>query len=198
MLAGNERAIISPSPGTTRDVLEAEIEVGGVRLVIRDTAGLRSGGDEIETEGQRRALGAAAGSDLVILLWAADGERPAEVGGGVPVIRVRSKADLGFESEKGWLEVSCHTGAGVEDFEAVLTDCATREVADLGGAVAVAERHRAALARARDALLAADWSLPETAADDVRQALGAAEDLVGAVDDETVLDEVFAGFCVGK
>jgi tRNA modification GTPase len=197
-LSGGDRAIVSPGPGTTRDVLETEIEVGGVGLVIQDTAGLRVGGDEVEEEGRRRAAGAAAAADLVIVLWAADGPEATAVAAGVPAIRLRSKADLGCAAGEGWLPVSCRTGQGLDEFKRRLSELVLGEVADLGGAVAVSARHRAALERAREALEGADWSSPELAAEHVRWALRAAEELLGEVDDETVLDEVFAAFCIGK
>jgi tRNA modification GTPase len=79
-----------------------------------------------------------------------------------------------------------------------LTEIVLGDVPDLGGAVAVASRHRASLERARVAIEGADWSCPELAAEDVRWALRAAEELFGEVDDEALLDEVFAAFCVGK
>ncbi len=197
-LSGRDQAIVSPEPGTTRDVLETEIDVGGVRMVVQDTAGLREGGDRVEEEGHRRALEAAAAADLAIVLWAADGPDTTDVPVGVPVIRLRSKVDLGCAADVGWLPISCHTGRGLEGFRRQLTEFALEEVADLGGAVAVAARHRAALERAREALEGADWAVPELAAEHVRWALRAAEELVGAVDDEALLDEVFSAFCIGK
>ena len=197
-LCGRERAIVSPDPGTTRDVVEAELDVGGVRVVVRDTAGLRESGDAVEEEGRRRALQAAASADVVIVLWAADGPPPTAVPSGVPVLQLRSKADLGCESQDGWLPISSQTGQGLEDFRRRLTEIVLGDVPDLGGAVAVASRHRASLERARVAIEGADWSCPELAAEDVRWALRAAEELFGEVDDEALLDEVFAAFCVGK
>ncbi len=197
-LSGKDGAIVSAEPGTTRDVLETEIDIGGVRMVVQDTAGLRPGGDAVEEEGHRRALGAAASADLAIVLWAADGSDTTAVPEGVPAIRLRSKADLGCASEEEWLQISCHSGQGLEDLHRRLVEVALSEVADLGGAVAVAARHRAALERAREALEGADWASPELAAEHVRWALRAAEELVGAVDDEVLLDEVFSAFCIGK
>jgi tRNA modification GTPase len=197
-LCGSERAIVSPDPGTTRDVVEAELDVGGVRVVVRDTAGLRESGDAVEEEGRRRALQAAASADLVIVLWAADGPPPNAVPAGVPVLQLRSKADLACDSRQGWLPISSRTGQGLEDFRRRLTEIVLGDVPDLGGAVAVASRHRASLERARVAIEGADWSCPELAAEDVRWALRAAEELFGEVDDEALLDEVFAAFCVGK
>jgi tRNA modification GTPase len=197
-LVGSERAIVSTEPGTTRDVLEADLEVGGIRMVIQDTAGLRAGGGAVEEEGHRRAVGAAAAADLVMLLWPADGPRGTDLPPGVPVIRLRSKADLGCTDAPGWLPISCHSGEGLDELESRLVEVALGDVADLGGAVAVAARHREALERARAALDAADWTLPELASEHVRTALRAAEMLVGTIDDEALLDEVFSAFCVGK
>ncbi len=197
-LSGFDRAIVSPEPGTTRDTLETEIEIGGLRLVVQDTAGLRAGGGEIEAEGHRRAAAAAAAADLLIVLWAADGPQPSGVPAGIPTLWVRSKADLGCTAGGGWLAVSCRTGQGLDELRGRLIELVLAGVADLGGAVAVAARHRVALERALEALEGADWGAPELAAEHVRWALGAAEELLGDVDDEAVLDRVFAAFCVGK
>ena len=71
-LVGSEKAIVSPRPGTTRDLVESELDLGGVRILVQDTAGLRAGGDEIEAEGHRRAQAAAAAADLAVVLWAMD------------------------------------------------------------------------------------------------------------------------------
>jgi len=197
-LAGSERAIVSPDPGTTRDVLEAEIDIGGVRVVVQDTAGLRAGGGAVEEEGRRRTAAASAAADLLIVLWAADEPERTEVPPDVPTVLVRSKADLGSASNDGWLPVSCHTGEGLEAFRRQLSELCLGEVADLGGAVAVAARHRDGLERALAELADADPALPELASEHVRWALRSIEQLVGAVDDEAVLDEVFSAFCVGK
>ncbi len=97
-LCGSERAIVSPQPGTTRDVIDAEVEISGVRVVLQDTAGLRVGGDTVEAEGHRRAKSAAAAADLAVFLWPTDAEEPepaVDAMAGLEVIRVRSKADLG-------------------------------------------------------------------------------------------------------
>jgi len=197
-LAGSERAIVSSEPGTTRDVLEAEIEIGGVQLVIQDTAGLRMGGGAVEEEGRRRALAASAAADLVIVLWAADEPERTEVPPETPAVLIRSKADLGCCVDEEWLPVSCHSGRGLEEFRRQLTEICLGDVADLGGAVAVAARHRAGLEKALAALEDADPAAPELAAEHVRWALRAIEELIGAVDDEALLDEVFSAFCVGK
>jgi tRNA modification GTPase len=201
LLCGSERAIVSPHPGTTRDLLETELDIGGVPVVIQDTAGLREDGDAVEAEGHRRALAAAATADAALLLWASDSDaEPPGPPESLPVIRVRSKADLlaGDQVRDGWLGVSCHTGAGVEALRAELLRTALEDIPDLGGAVAISARHRRAVESARSELDALDLARPETAAQNVRWALRAIDELIGEVADEEVLDEIYSSFCIGK
>ena len=202
-LCGSERAIVSPQPGTTRDVIDAEVEISGVRIVLQDTAGLRVGGDTVEAEGHRRAKSAAAAADLAVFLWPTDAEEPepaVDAMAGLEVIRVRSKADLGVaeESETGWLAVSGVTGQGVDELRAEIAAIAGAEIVDLGGSVAIGARHRVALDRAREELEGCEVSRPEMAAERVRWAIRAIEEMIGAVETEEVLDEVFSSFCIGK
>jgi tRNA modification GTPase len=202
-LAGSERAIVSPHPGTTRDLVEAELDLGGVRIVVQDTAGLRVGGDEIEAEGQRRAEAAAAAADLAAVLWAmdADGDSsPPVVPENLAAIQVRSKVDLapGTTIEDGWLGISCHSGEGLADFRNELLRRVLGEVPDLGGVVAIAARHRHALEEAAAELDSCDVGSPETAAENVRWALRAVDGLVGEVSTDDVLDEIYSSFCIGK
>jgi tRNA modification GTPase len=202
-LAGTERAIVSPHPGTTRDLVETELDLGGVRIVVQDTAGLRAGGDEIEAEGHRRAQAAAAAADLAIVLWAigTDGDSaPPEVPEELPAIRLRSKVDLcpGATITGDWLGISCHSGEGLEEFRSELLRRVLGEVPDLGGAVAIAARHRRALEVAAAELNRCDVGLPETAAENVRWALRAVDALIGEVSIDDVLDEVYSSFCIGK
>jgi tRNA modification GTPase len=198
-LGEQERAIVSPRPGTTRDLLECELEVGGLRLVLQDTAGLGEATDELAAEGARRARAAAAAADLVLLLWSVDaeGEEP-EAPAGVPALRVSSRADLGPRARPGWLRVSCHSGEGLAALRTELAARAESEVVDLGGAVAIGARHRAALERARDELAGADWRQLELAAERLRWAIRALEELVGELGSEELLERVFATFCIGK
>lgn len=202
-LCGSERAIVSPQPGTTRDLLEAELDLDGVRVLIQDTAGLRTAGDEVEAEGCRRALGAAASAAAVVLLWAADarGGSPApEVSSGMPLLRVRSKADLapGRAQADGWLPVSCRTGEGLASLRGLLKELVCREVADFGGEVAIAARHRRALEEARAELIDCDPKRPEVAVEAARSAQHRVSEMMGEIPSEEVLDEVFSAFCIGK
>jgi tRNA modification GTPase len=202
-LIGSERAIVSPHPGTTRDLVEAVIDLGGVRTVVQDTAGLRAGGDEIEAEGHRRAQAAAAGADLAIILWAVDAEDdavPPGVPADLPAVRVRSKIDLapGVIVADGWLGISCHSEEGLDEFQRELLGRVLGEVPDLGGAVAIAARHRSALEGAAEELNACDVESPETAAENIRWALRAVDGLIGEVATDDVLDEIYSSFCIGK
>jgi tRNA modification GTPase len=203
LLCGMERAIVSPHPGTTRDVIEAELDLGGVRMVLRDTAGLRARGDAVETEGHRRAVGAAAEADIVILMWASDAaenERPPEAPRGVTVIPVNSKVDLvqGGTVAAGWLPVSCHTGEGVDALRGRLVAAVAGEIPDLGGAVAIAARHRGSLEKAAGELEGCEPNDPEIGAERVRRALIAVDELIGEVSSEEVLDAIYDDFCIGK
>ena len=200
-LCGAERAIVSPHPGTTRDLVEAELDIGGVTVVVQDTAGLRDGGDEVEAEGHRRALGAAAAADAALVLWACDSEtEPAGVPETLPVIRLRSKIDLrpGAAAAEGWIGISCHSGAGLADLRRQLLRTVVHDIPDLGGAVAISARHRRAVEAAIGELAACDVGQPETAAESVRWALRAIDELVGEIGDDEVLDEVYSTFCIGK
>ena len=202
-LAGTERAIVSPRPGTTRDLVETGLDLGGVRIVVQDTAGLRVGGDEIEAEGHRRAQAAAAAADLAVVLWAVDAGIDADLAAeaaNLAAIRVRSKIDLapGEKVRDGWLGISCHSGEGLEKFRCELLRRVLGEVPDLGGAVAIAARHRRALEEATAELDGCDVERPDTAAENVRWALRAVDELIGEVSTDDVLDEIYSSFCIGK
>jgi tRNA modification GTPase len=200
-LCGAERAIVSPHPGTTRDLVEAELDIGGVAVVVQDTAGLRDGGDEVEAEGHRRALAAAASADAALVLWAADCEdAPKDVPETLPVVRLRSKIDLrpNCATGDGWIGISCHTGNGLAGLRREILQTVLHDVPDLGGAVAISARHRRAVEAAAGELDACTVSEPETAAESVRWALRAVDELVGEVVNQEVLDEVYSTFCIGK
>jgi tRNA modification GTPase len=198
-LLGRERAIVGPHPGTTRDVLEAELEIAGLRVTLADTAGLREAADPVEEEGVRRARAAAASAMVVLELWPADGGSPP----GAPpddavTIRVMSKADLPHPDAPSLLAVSCATGEGIDRLRELLAATVAGGVPDLGGEVAISERHRRGLERAAAELTACDLATPELAAESLRWAAGELEALIGGIATEELLDEVFASFCIGK
>ena len=203
-LLGMERAIVTPHPGTTRDVVEGEIELDGVRVLLADTAGMRETADPVEREGVRRAEAAVASAHVVVELWPAEAPEPPPA---VPVeppqvtVRVRSKCDLApgpRSREDGWLPVSCVTGEGIDELWRELGARVTSGVDDLGERVAIAGRHRRALARAELELASAPSDQPEILAEGVRWALREVRELTGEVATDQVLDEVFRTFCIGK
>jgi tRNA modification GTPase len=202
-LLGSDRAIVAAGPGTTRDLIEAELELAGIKVVLVDTAGLRPTGDPVEGEGVRRARAAMAGAGVVVALWPLDGggPPPETVADGCEVLQLRSKADLavsGWHPEPGWTAVSCLSGDGLEEVRRELSAVVSGPLPDLGGEVAIGRRHRAALERAARELAACDPREPELAAERVRWAAQAIAELIGAVVTDEVLDEVFNSFCIGK
>jgi tRNA modification GTPase len=136
----------------------------------------------------------------VILLWALDddgGESPPTP---AQVIRIRSKSDLGRDDggNDGWLRVSCHTGEGLVELRSRLVRVVEDEIPDLGGAVAIAARHREALKTAAAELEGCDPGFPEVAAERARWAVRAVEEMIGEVGSEDVLDVIYSEFCIGK
>lgn len=202
-LVGSERAIVSPHPGTTRDLVEAELEIAGIRVVLQDTAGIGDAADPIEAEGMRRTAGAAAEADALIVLWPVDGDGPPEeitADEEQTVLRVRSKSDLAEKAQPpaGWLSVSCVSGRGERELRSRLRRVVGEEVDDLGGIVAICERHRRRLEAARTELAGLPAAAPELAAEAVRAAVEEMRELLGEVAVDDVLDRVFADFCIGK
>lgn len=200
-LLARERAIVAETPGTTRDVLEAELEVEGVPVVLVDTAGIRQAEDPAEAEGVKRARNEEARADVVVALYGADGgvgPPDEETGGEQRRLNVISKADLINPGSEGVLAISCVTGMGLERLRDEIHRRVAAPVLGMEGAAAINARHAEALARAREHLedIAA---LPlEVGAREIRAALGALEEVLGTVDDEDVFDVVFSAFCVGK
>ena len=196
-LAEREAAIVSPHPGTTRDVLEVALDLGGVAVTLIDTAGLRETADPIESEGVRRAKARIGTADLVPNVVQA-GTQEAGIGSGAAVITVASKTDLAPAPE-GVLGVSVVTGDGI----AALRCALQRHAAHLtgGGEAPVFARARqiAALQAVTDGLRAAvQANMAELRAEELRSALTALGRLAGRVDTEAVLDVVFGAFCIGK
>jgi tRNA modification GTPase len=205
-LARRDAAIVSARAGTTRDVVEVWLDLGGLPVLAADTAGLREATDEIEAEGVRRARQWAGTADLRIAVFAAD-EAPAagfEMVGPDTLVVV-NKIDLG---EPGWqrefsgigvFKMSLRSGEGVEAFVAALTAVARERMGAAGSAVLTRVRHREAVVFCRDALSRAlEARLPELAAEDLRLAIRALGRITGAVDIEELLDVIFRDFCIGK
>ncbi len=208
VLARREAAIVTDVPGTTRDLVEVRMDLGGVPVTLIDTAGLReASGDVIEEEGMRRARARASAADLTIaVVPMVDVDE--ESGVAEADVTVGSKADL-LDSEaqrhldsKGFdLMVSALTGDGMDRLESMLANKARAMAHDTGTAIVTRERHRAILREAEVALGEA-LDRPEDAIEIRAEALRRAADALGratgaaAVDD--LLDVIFRDFCIGK
>lgn len=209
LLARREAAIVAETAGTTRDVIEVHLDLGGVPAVVADTAGLRDGGDAIESEGVRRATARAAEADLKVAVFDAtrwpetDGRTAALVDKDTLV--VVNKVDVasprpplvvrGIEG----LAVSVKTGAGIDDLVARLTAAVAARCPAAGGPAMTRARHRQALEECVAALVrfgAAGGA--ELAAEDLRLATRALGRITGRVDVEDMLDVIFRDFCIGK
>lgn len=220
VLARREVAIVSDLPGTTRDVVEAALDLGGYPVILSDTAGLRGihlecglGHADIEAEGIRRALRRAEEADFRILLFDAtalpeiDARTAAlaeAAGEESRTLVVFNKCDLrsgGVPEVAGRraLGLSAKTGQGLDTLLTILTEAirgryVSRETPPLTRA-----RHREALEACRESLARSlSAALPELAAEDVRLAVRALGRITGRVDVEDLLDVIFRDFCIGK
>ena len=196
-LAGRDAAITSSIAGTTRDVIEVRMDIGGLPVTLLDTAGLREGAGEVETMGIDRALTRAAAADLRVFLVEKNEALPVEA---LPDdIRLLPKADL-RDDPKG--AISGTTGQGVSDLVAQIQYVLSER--SLTAGLATHERHRIALQKAADGLAVAMAVLDhgpdqyDIAAEELRHSIRALEALVGRIDVENLLDVIFSSFCLGK
>ncbi|MCY4405721.1 MAG: tRNA uridine-5-carboxymethylaminomethyl(34) synthesis GTPase MnmE [Rhodospirillaceae bacterium] len=208
-LAGRDAAIVSTRAGTTRDVVEVRLDLGGWPLTLADTAGLRESRDEIESEGMRRALARAASADLSLVvfdgaLWpAADAQSLALLGD--DALAVLNKTDLlagpapTTVAGRAALGVSCLTGAGFEALLETLAGEIARRYPTADAPALTRARHRQAVVECREALARAiAGPADERLAEELRLAAHALGRITGRVDVEAVLDLVFRDFCIGK
>jgi tRNA modification GTPase len=206
-LARREAAIVSPYPGTTRDVIEVHLDLGGYPVTLLDTAGVRDSDDPVEQEGVRRARARADAADLV--LWVEDATQPAgEKNGLKNQWLVHNKGDLVDSATEQLVEsadtfeISALTGAGLDRLVAKLTEFAAEFFSAAEPALVTRQRHRDALRETGDALGRAIAAGPagqeELVAEELRLAARALGRLTGRVDVEDVLDVIFRDFCIGK
>ncbi|WP_296763368.1 tRNA uridine-5-carboxymethylaminomethyl(34) synthesis GTPase MnmE [Sediminimonas sp.] len=196
-LAGRDAAITSEYAGTTRDVIEVRMEIGGLPVTLLDTAGLRETSDAVENIGVQRARDRAAAADLRVFL-VGESESLDEPKAHDDIV-LRAKADLRDDKTNG---ISGVSGEGVD----ALISAITARLSDrVGGAgLATRERHRMAMQDAADCiaramtLISGETGQTDVAAEELRSAVRGLEALIGRVDVENVLDEIFSSFCVGK
>ena len=204
-LVAREAAIVTPIAGTTRDVLDADLVIGGYAVTLSDTAGLRDSTDLIEAEGVRRARMRDEAADLRLWIRApGDPEGPAAGYARPDDLIVFTKSDLAPAptiAERSVLAVSTVTGEGLGALHDWL---AARLARDLSGAdfpAVTRERHRRRLIEALAAVDAGRRALhraPEMAGDDLRRAAETLARVTGAIGVEDILGEVFSSFCIGK
>ncbi|SFJ20250.1 tRNA uridine-5-carboxymethylaminomethyl(34) synthesis GTPase MnmE [Bradyrhizobium sp. Gha] len=203
-LARRDVAIVSPHAGTTRDVIEVQLDLDGYPVTVIDTAGIRETDDPIEQEGVRRARARADDADLV--LWLVDGKsavdpatksrnRPG------PVWIVRNKIDLGAGGVQSEFRISASRGDGIPELVESLVKFAADFFGTTEGALVTRARQRDLLSRAAGSLrrsleLVEDGE--ELAAEELRTAAYALGRLLGRVDVEDVLGAIFQKFCIGK
>jgi tRNA modification GTPase len=210
-IARREAAIVSAEPGTTRDIVELQLNLGGLAVILADTAGVRDAEGNIEREGIRRGLERASSAGMV--LWVMDATAPdpylpPQLKGLEPVtLRVLNKSDLtsgpgaAVAGVKFGLAISTRTGEGLAALEREIGDAARRRTRDGEPSLITAARHRQHIQTARDAVedfLSGPRDDLELRAEDLRRAAQAIGRLVGRVDAEEILGEIFGRFCIGK
>jgi tRNA modification GTPase len=208
-LARRDVAIVSPHAGTTRDVIEVQLDLDGYPVTVIDTAGIRETDDPVEREGVRRARARAGEADLV--LWLADtAGAPVEYHGASPVWLVRNKIDL-VRNDAGALDgqgrpmaefrISARSGAGLPELIEALVGFAQNYFGGGEGGLIARERQRKLVSETAGSLrlaIAAVGKGDELIAEDLRTAANSLGRLLGRVDVEDILDVIFREFCVGK
>jgi tRNA modification GTPase len=216
-LAGYDAAIVTPIPGTTRDVVRERIAIDGMPLHVLDTAGLRHAGDPVEEEGMRRARAEIERADRVLFVIDAAEDPAAEayreerarLPAEVPVTLVFNKCDIAAglplaDTATGppRLYVSALTGAGIGELQAHLKGCMGFQTVE-GGAISARLRHLETLARARACVEEAERQLTERragelVAEELRAAQTALNEITGEFTSDDLLGRIFSSFCIGK
>jgi tRNA modification GTPase len=208
-LLGFDRAIVSASPGTTRDTIEELASLRGIPFRITDTAGLRETADAVEREGVERAKRAMETADVIVRI--ADITQNPGLEASDREILALNKIDLLDSStaakqlpRSGPVAISCLTGEGIEQLvDLIVSKARGDRPADAPMLAAINARHQACLQRAQSRLSEAAEKLrtgtdPELIAVPLREALDAVGEVTGAVDAEEILGEIFSTFCIGK
>lgn len=205
VLAKRDAAIVSPEAGTTRDLIEVPMEIGGYAVTLVDTAGIREASGTIESEGIRRALHRAQHADITLRLC--DVTTIAESSSKLATERdkntllVVTKTDLAPLPQLPFpaLAISTRTGDGIEALIAALKEKIEERMESVASPLITRARHRAAMGQARDALTRFDAHAPlELSCEELRLAAAAIGKITGKIWVDDVLDLVFSRFCIGK
>lgn len=215
-LLGEERAIVTPVPGTTRDSIEEAVDFAGIPVILTDTAGLRTTDDPVEEIGVARARAIASGADVLLVVL--DVAQPAQSSAALSEIAnlrrvyVLNKSDLAPRWTPAQIEqlrregpvvfTSAKTGAGLDALRRAVTECLA-EAPSEGSPVLTRARQHDALRKAAECLGHARSGLvsrlpPDLIAVDVQAALDHLASLTGSVSSDDILDLIFAEFCIGK
>ena len=215
-LTREDTAIVSPTPGTTRDVIAADADIGGIAVRISDTAGMREARDDVEEEGIRRARRTLEGADVVLMVTDQDPtmthDQPLDVAFEIPAqatrVVVHNKIDLydvppqaQVHDEVQHVYLSAKTGSGIEALgTAILHSLALDELSE--NEFVARARHVAAINDALASLREIDWDLlndsPELAATRYQWAAVILAQITGDYTTEDLLGEIFSRFCIGK
>jgi tRNA modification GTPase len=208
-IARRDAAIVSAIPGTTRDVIEVMLDMGGIPVILTDTAGLRSSGDEIEQEGINRSLREVASADIFVWVASPDveGSDRCELSES-PDLIILGKSDLVAQQSRlprnelrRVIPVSAATGEGLPEFVARLTDLVRQRLDVAENPIVVSERQRKATLdsiRILNDSLAHDLSGLEMKAEDIRKSAEAIGRITGRTEVEEWLGAIFSKFCIGK
>ncbi len=203
-LAKRDIAIVTDVAGTTRDVLEVHLDIGGYAVRLYDTAGLRETDDTVELEGVRRARALLETADLVLSLADMSGEADAEIFPDRDCLKIGTKADLSSVQQRADafdLVLSSQSGAGMDRLIAAISDRLAERVAGASLSLPVRQRQTGYLRQALDALEEASSARalsPELPSESLRRAAESLGRITGRVDVEDLLDVIFSSFCVGK
>jgi tRNA modification GTPase len=192
-IAGQERAIVTDIPGTTRDHIEVPLALAGIPIILTDTAGLRESDDEVEVIGVARAEALVEAADVLVWLGAID-ERPSHR----RLVVVHAKSDLGGAIPSGAIAVSALTGEGLSQLLDSIREFA-KDLLPGEDAIALNRRQAGHIAEAAEAVTQATATAdPVLIAEDLRLARNAFDRLTGRAGVEDVLDALFNRFCLGK
>jgi tRNA modification GTPase len=208
-LLGFDRAIVSASPGTTRDTIEELASLRGIPFRITDTAGLRETADAVEREGVERARRAMESADVIVRVADITQNRRPEASEGEilalnKVDLLNSRTAANEPPQRGPVAISCRTGEGIDRLvDLIVTKARGDRSVDAPMLAAINARHQACLQRAQSRLCEAAEKLrasvePELIAVPLREALDAVGEVIGAADAEEILGEIFSTFCIGK